>query len=154
MLKLREIMTKDVLTVPPDMSIREAAELFSGERLGGAPVVEHGRIVGMLSASDLLDFIASLPAEPPDADGGSEHGILEAHVVEEAMTRGPVRSLRPDDPVTLAAEVMKRERLHRLPVVADGRLVGIVSTVDLVAAVADKRLAHQTFVFPKRGTAV
>lgn len=150
MLKLREIMTRDVLTIAPDLSIREAAEIFSSERLGGAPVVRLGRIVGMLSASDLLDFIASLPDEPGEAHGGTDHGILEMHTVEEAMTRAPVRSLGPDDPVTLAADVMKRERLHRLPIVEHGKLVGIVSTVDLVSAVADKRISHQTFVFPKR----
>jgi len=154
MLKLRDIMTTEVLTIAPDVSIREAAELLATERLGGMPVVANGRIVGMLSASDLLDFIAGLPAEPPDMDGGREHGILEGHAVEEAMTRAPVRSLRPDDAVTLAAEVMKRERLHRLPVVEDHRLVGIVSTVDLVSAVADRRLGQQTFVFPRRGAPV
>ena len=151
MLKLREIMTTDVLTIQPDVSIREAAEIFSTERLGGAPVVVHGRLVGMLSASDLLDFISSLPAEPSEIRAVTEQGILDSHTVEEAMTRAPIRSLAPDDPVTLAAEVMKRERLHRLPIVESGKLVGIVSTVDLVRAVADKRIAHQTFVFPRRG---
>lgn len=154
MLKLRDIMTKDVLTVAPDLSIREAAEIFSTERLGGAPVVKLGRIVGMLSASDLLDFIASLPAEPHEVRGGTDRGILEMHTVEEAMTRAPVRSLGPDDPVSLAADVMRRERLHRLPIVDQDRLVGIISTVDLVTALADKRISHQTFVFPKRAALV
>ncbi len=154
MLKLRDIMTKDVLTVPPDMTIREAAEIFSTERLGGAPVVQLGRIVGMLSASDLLDFIAALPVEAAEVRESSERGVLDAHTVEEAMTRAPVRSLRADDTVALAAEVMKRERLHRLPIVEDDRLVGIVSTVDLVTALADKRITHQTFIFPRRGALV
>jgi CBS domain-containing protein len=120
----------------PDVSVRRP-QIFSTERLGGAPVVVHGRIVGMLSASDLLDFIASLPEEQAEIRQGSERGILDAHVVEEAMTRGPIRSLGPDDPVTLAAEVMKNDRLHRLPIVEAGKLVGIISTVDLVRAVAD-----------------
>ena len=154
MLKLRDIMTRDVLTIAPDLSIREAAELFSSERLGGAPVTVHGRIVGMLSASDLLDFIASLPAEPAEVRERSERGVLDAHTVEEAMTRAPVRSLAPDDPVSLAAEVMKRERLHRLPIVEQEQLVGIISTVDLVGAIADKRIEHRTFVFPKRAALV
>lgn len=154
MLKLRDIMTKDVLSVPPDLTIREAAELFSSERLGGAPVLDHGRIVGMLSASDLLDFIGSLPEEPGQVRTETDHGILEMHVVEEAMTRAPVRTLGPDDPVTLAAEVMKRERLHRLPIVEDGVLVGIISTVDLVTALADRKVGHRLFVFPKRGAMV
>ena len=150
MLKLRDIMTRDVLTVPPNLSVREAAEIFATERLGGAPVVRAGEIVGMLSASDLLDFIASLPAEPPEIGDPSDRGILDNHSVEEAMTRAPVRSLPPDATVVRAAEVMKVERIHRLPVVDNGVLVGIVSTVDLVKAVADRRISHQTFVFPKR----
>ncbi len=154
MLKLRDIMTKDVLTIAPDLSIREAAEIFSAERLGGAPVVQGGRIVGMLSASDLLDFIASVPVEPREVRGGTDRGILETHTVEEAMTRAPVRSLGPDEPVGRAAEVMKAERLHRLPIVEQDRLVGIISTVDLVTALADKRITHQTFVFPKRSALV
>lgn len=154
MLKLRDIMTRDVLTVAPDLSIREAAEIFATERLGGAPVVQSGRIVGMLSASDLLDFMAALPAEPAEVRADSERGILEAHTVEEAMTRAPVRSLAPDDTVALAAEVMKRERLHRLPIVEQDGLVGIISTVDLVTAIADKRITHQTFIFPRRGALV
>jgi CBS domain-containing protein len=151
MLKLRDIMTREVLTVPPNLSVREAAEIFSTERLGGAPVVRGGRMIGMLSASDLLDFIASLPAEPAGVGDTSERGILDDHTVEEAMTRGPVHSLPPDAPVTLAAEVMKQERIHRLPVVENETLVGIVSTVDLVKAVADRRINTRTFVFPKRG---
>lgn len=154
MLKLRDIMTRDVLTIAPDLSIREAAELFSSERLGGAPVTVHGRMVGMLRASDLLDFIASLPAEPAEVRERSERGVLDAHTVEEAMTRAPVRSLAPDDPVSLAAEVMKRERLHRLPIVENEQLVGIISTVDLVGAIADRRIEHRTFVFPKRAALV
>lgn len=154
MLKLRDIMTEDVLTLQPDVSIREAAEIFSTERLGGAPVVVNGRIVGMLSASDLLEFIASLPAEPAEIRDRTERGILDEHVVEEAMTRAPIRSLAPDDPVGLAADVMKHERLHRLPIVEDGRVVGIISTVDLVRALAEKRITHSTFVFPKHSAMV
>ena len=154
MLKLRDIMTRDVLTVPPNLSVREAAEIFATERLGGAPVVLSGRIVGMLTAGDLLDFIAGLPAEPMEVGDPSERGILDNHTVEEAMTRGPVRSLPSDAPATLAAEVMKEERIHRLPVVDKDTLVGIVSTVDLVTAIADKRISHRTFVFPKRSDVV
>lgn len=151
MLKLSDIMTREVLTVPPNMSVREAAELLATERLGGAPVVLRGRIVGMLSASDILEFIASLPAEQAEVREASERGILDDHTVEEAMTRGPVRSLPSNAPATRAAEVMKEERIHRLPVVDKEVLVGIVSTVDLVKAVADRRLTQRTFVFPKPG---
>lgn len=154
MLKVKDIMTPDVLTLAPDLSVREAAEIFSTERLGGAPVVKLGKLIGMLTAQDLLDFIASLPTEPAEVRAVSEHGILDDHVVEEAMTRGPLRTLSPEMPADRAAAIMKEERVHRLPVIEGERLVGIVSTVDFVRAVAERRLSHRTFVFPTKGSLV
>jgi CBS domain-containing protein len=151
MLTVRDIMTAEVLTLQPDTTIREAAEIFSTERLGGAPVVTHGVVVGMLTAQDLLDFIASLPAEEAEVRARGERGILDDHDVEEAMTRAPLRTLSPETKVDRAAEIMREERVHRLPVVEHDRLVGIVSTLDFVKAVADHRIGHRTFVFPTRG---
>lgn len=150
MLKVKDIMTPDVLTLAPNVSIREAAEIFSTERLGGAPVVNLGTVVGMITAQDLLDFIASLPTEPAEVRALSEHGILDDHTVEEAMTRAPLKSLAPDTPADRAAEIMRTEGVHRLPVLDGERLVGIVSTVDFVRAVAERRLSHRTFVFPTK----
>jgi CBS domain-containing protein len=154
MTKVRDIMTPDVLTLAPDVSIREAAEVFSTERLGGAPVVKGATLLGMLTAQDLLDFISALPTEPAEVRAVSEHGILDDHTVEEAMTRAPLTTLTPDMPAARAAEIMKEARVHRLPVLEGGRLVGIVSTVDFVRAIADRKLTHRTFVFPKKGSMV
>jgi predicted transcriptional regulator len=66
MVKLRDIMTAPVVTFDPDISIREAAEVLVAEGVGGAPVMLHGELLGMVSASDLLDFMSSLPAEPDE----------------------------------------------------------------------------------------
>jgi CBS domain-containing protein len=70
--------------------------------------------------------------------------------VEEAMSRGPLRTVTPATPVEKAAELLAVERMHRIPVVDDGHLVGIVSTMDVVRAVADRKLSHTTFVFPSQ----
>jgi len=147
-LLIRDIMTRDVLTLSPDTSIREAAELLSTEMLGGAPVTVGRTLVGMLSAHDLMDFIASLAAAPEEVRAVSEQGILEDHTVEEAMSRAPLHTVLPTAPVEKAAESMSVDRMHRLPVVEDGELVGIVSTMDIVRAVAERKLSHRTFVFP------
>src|SRR5690606_3609534 len=85
---------------------------------------------------------------PEEISGGLEHGILDDHTVEEAMTRGPLVSISPEAPANRAAEMMKAEKIHRLPVVDNGKLVGIITTTDLVQAVADRRLSYRTFVFP------
>lgn len=148
MLKVKDLMTRDLLTLAPNTTIREAAEILATEHVSGAPVVHVGRPLGMVSAADLLEFIAGLPADPEAVSGGLEHGILDDHTVEEAMTRGPLTTIGPDAPASRAAEMMQTEGVHRLPVVEDGKLVGIITTTDLVKAVADRKLSYRTFVFP------
>jgi CBS domain-containing protein len=154
MITVNAIMTPDVLTLAPDLSIREAAEILATERVGGAPVVEHGRLLGMLTAQDLLDFIASLSVEPAEVRAVGEQGILDDHTVEEAMTRAPLRALTRETRADRAAQIMREEGVHRMPVLDGDRLVGIVSTVDFVRAVADRRLSLHTFVFPSKSSMV
>jgi len=148
MVKLRDIMTAPVVTFDPDISIREAAEVLVAEGVGGAPV--HGELLGMVSASDLLDFMSSLPAEPDEVRDRTARGILDDHTVEEAMSRTPLRTAPPDLPVPLAADIMSRDGLHRLPVLDGARLVGIVSTSDVVSALASRQLDRKVLVFPRR----
>ena len=64
MLRLRDIMTKDVLTVSPDLAVRDAMALLASRHVSGAPVVDDGKVVGVLSATDLLEFAAALPGVP------------------------------------------------------------------------------------------
>ena len=191
MLKLRDIMTRDVVTVDPQLSIRGAMELLATRHLGGVPVVSAGAVVGIISMTDLMEFAAGLSAgsaeqraEPGwdgmdrtarmegDADAaffadlwsgaqadaveqleGFESGewrALEEHTVSEAMTRD-VRALSPTTDVVTAASVMTEERIHRVLVMADEELLGIVSLTDIAKAVASHRLSTRTFVFPKGG---
>ena len=148
MLKVKDLMTRDLLTLAPNTTIREAAEILATEHVSGAPVVHAGKPLGMISARDLLEFIAALPADPDAVSGGMDHGILDDHTVDEAMTRGPLTTIAPDAPAARAAELMQQEQVHRLPVVENDRLVGIITTTDLVKAVADRKLSYRTFVFP------
>lgn len=150
MVRLRDIMTAPVVTFDPDVSIRQAAEVLAAEGVGGAPVMVHGRLLGMVSASDLLEFMSALPAEPDEVRDRGARGILDDHTVEEAMSRAPLRTVDPEVPVSLAADIMSRDGLHRLPVLEGQRLVGIVSTSDVVSALAHHRLDRKVLVFPRR----
>lgn len=149
MLKVKDLMTREVLTLAPNTSVREAAELLATEHVSGAPVVRLGKLVGMVSAADLLEFISSLPADPEAVSGGMEHGILDDHTVEEAMTRGPLTTIDPEAPANRVAEVLQESGIHRLPVVEGEKLVGIISTTDVVKAVAERKISYRTFVFPR-----
>jgi len=72
MLRLNDIMTKDVVSVPADMSVRDAMSLFATRHITGAPVVEQGKVVGVVSLTDLVELAAASPGSPtgrPDSEG-------------------------------------------------------------------------------------
>lgn len=185
MLKVREIMTEYPITLGPDLTLREAAERLAGPHISGAPVVSGDTVLGVLSMSDIVEFIANTPGLPADEaahdiegdDDGleaiaafysdavagdvadivermrnvdrREWDVLSEHTVNEAMTH-VVFSLPPDADVETAADYMRRAEIHRLLVLDAGRLVGIVSALDIATAVADHRLTRRTYVFAPR----
>jgi len=131
-------MTEDVVSVKPDASLREAASVLVGRRISGLPVVdEAGEVVGVVSETDIV----------MKASGGTERsGYLAwffdsdvtgekvaAETVGQAMS-SPVITITPDRTVHDAARVLIEERVNRLPVVRDGKLVGILTRSDIVRA--------------------
>jgi len=64
MLRLSEIMTKDVITIPAEMSVRDAMSLFATRHITGAPVVSQGKVVGVVSLTDLAELAAASPGAP------------------------------------------------------------------------------------------
>ena len=134
--KVSDVMTRDVLFVGPEDRLRHAATIMREHRIGGLPVVDGGRVVGMITESDFLN----MAAETPDGD---RHGFLDAlfgghraahpsTLVGEAMTKDPV-SVEASTGIREAARTMKRHRIKRVPVVSgDGRLVGILSRADVM----------------------
>ncbi len=149
MLKLKDIMTRDVVSAAPDMTIRDAMELLSERHVSGAPVVDGGKVVGVFSASDLLAFLADLNDTTPSLRFRRRRGPttpLEDVTVDEVMTR-KVQSLPPDCSVDEAAVLMGEKQIHRVLVMQEDVLLGIVSTFDVAKAVAEHRLGSRTYVF-------
>jgi len=143
MLRLRDIMTKDVLTVSPEMSLRDAMAMLATRHVSGAPVVDAGQVVGVISSTDLLEVAASEPNAPvARAHAASATDDL---TVAAVMTRAVV-SLRPGTPVTQAAHHMRRAGVHRVLVMHGYRLLGIVTTKDIANAVADNKLTERKYI--------
>lgn len=146
MLRLRDIMTTDMIAASPEMNIREAMDLLTANHISGAPVVDRGRVLGVFSSSDLLAFVSELDSRRSSVTVGKRRTLLEEVTVADVMTRD-LQSLGPDCPVELAASFMRRADIHRVLVMQDQQLVGIVTTTDLAAAVADHKIRTRTYVF-------
>jgi CBS domain-containing protein len=185
MVPLREIMTTELVTVSPDLSLQEMAQILAGHGISGAPVVSGRALVGVISTTDLVEFESSTPGPPRQREGQVEWGEIEAlptqlgredsepgvyftefwedagaDVLERFQNQTPewnrmaeatvgsvmtssVVSLPPEAPVQQAARIMIDTGVHRVLVVEDsGTLVGIVSSSDVVAAVAERGLAR------------
>jgi CBS domain-containing protein len=74
MLRLRDIMTREVVTVTPELSLRDAMSLFVTRHISGAPVVSNGKVVGVVSLTDLAEFLSASPGVP---SGRPEHAELD-----------------------------------------------------------------------------
>ncbi len=140
-MKVSDAMTRDLVTVAPETTLKDAAGELVRHRISGLPVVDLlGRVVGVLSEADVV------AKEVDERPGGSAlRRFLEgppvddrfyARTVAEAMT-APALTIEPGRPLAQAASIMLAEGVNRLPVVDDeGRLVGLVTRGDLVKAFA------------------
>ena len=118
---VREVMTPGVVAVLPDASLVEAAQLMRAEDIGDVLVAEDGHVVGVLTDRDItLRAVAD----------GADPLTVSARAV---CTPDPV-VVGPDDPVSTAVDLMRGHAVRRLPVVEDGRPVGMVSLGDLAVA--------------------
>lgn len=138
-MKVCDLMTKDVVSVKPTMTLREAAALLVEKRISGMPVVgDDDEVVGVLSEADVLvkaggsvsrNRLLGWLLEP---DFGDEDKI-RAQTVGEAMS-APALTIASHRPVHEAARLMVAEGVNRLPVLEDGKLVGILTRADVVRA--------------------
>lgn len=82
MLALKDIMTSDVVTVSPDLSLRDAMVLLTSRHITGAPVVSHGRVIGVVSLSDLAEFASTTPGVPADRAELAQADVFDDDPVE------------------------------------------------------------------------
>jgi len=144
MLSTKEIMTKDVVTVSPETQIADAAKLLLERGFNGVPVVDGtGKLVGLLCQSDLIAQQKKFPVPSVFTilDGiisftsmkhlEKEIQKMTATTVAHAMTPNPV-TVAPETSIEEAGSIMVDKHFHTLPVVHEGRLVGIVGKEDLL----------------------
>jgi CBS domain-containing protein len=151
----KDLMNGEVTTIPRDLRMQAAARWLAQRNVSGAPVVdEEGRCVGVLSSSDFVSCCAANlsrcmkhrdeanrgPCTFPECVGSEWQMVQAAEstegMVRDHMTPDPATAL-PDTPIAQLARMMVDAHVHRLIIVDDQRRpIGIVSSTDIVAAVA------------------
>ncbi|TIH12184.1 CBS domain-containing protein [Marinifilum sp. JC120] len=148
MLKAKDIMTSGALTLEPENDVATAAKLMLEKHLNGLPVVDRdGKLVGVICQSDLVaqQKSISMPSLFTILDGFisfSSNEELEREVnkiaatkVEHAMTPNPI-TIDPDTGIEKIADLMVEKKFYTLPVVEEGKLVGVVGKEDVLKVLA------------------
>jgi CBS domain-containing protein len=148
MLYARDIMTTEVLTVSPETSISDLSKTLENRKIGGLPVVDKdGRLVGVITQSDLVERARDLEL-PPAINILDLHIYLQipSHLLQrvekmlgttvgDCMSPNPV-TVAPDTPVSQIAALMAKQKVHTIPVLDGGKIVGVIGKMDLVRAMA------------------
>ena len=126
-MKVRELMTREPTTVEPDATLGEVATLMKQGDCGSIPVVEGGRLVGIVTDRDIVIRGVAAGTDP------------KTERVSTIMSADPV-TIGPDDDVTDAEKVMADRQIRRLPVVEGGKLIGIIVTAQIARAGNERRV--------------
>jgi CBS domain-containing protein len=142
-LRVGDVMETDWPTLGPESTVEEAIKLFAEERISGAPVIEDGRLVGIITEGDLIfqDADVKAPGFLDILGGIVPLGDTDEYRREALKSAGvTVGEVMTDDPVTVALEatlaetatIMADRRKKILPVVEGGQLIGVITRMDIL----------------------
>ena len=138
-MKVKDIMTREVITVTPQTSLKELAKIIKGKRIHGVPVLdENGTLKGIVTLTDMLKILQRIIYWGELERVKPELGIKEALIKEkedanvEANMSVMVRTVKEDDQVEKVLELMCNHNIHTVPVLEKGKLVGVIGASDIV----------------------
>jgi CBS domain-containing protein len=156
---VKQVMQRNIRTIAPQVTLPNLEEAFVKQAVSGFPVVDKGTLVGIVSRSDIVRqlFIEHHAAESTSdfyLDGEGFHEIplvtfqqiadrvgerIEQLQVKDVMSRNLVK-ISPDQPLRMVAQMLTDNHVHRVLVTEDNRLLGLVSSLDLVRLIANGRV--------------
>jgi len=154
-MKIKDVMNKDVIICAPDDTLGHLADIFKKNHISGIPVVEKGKVVGLVSETDLIKLF-KIPEYSNDLWLPSPFEIIEIPIrnlvkleetkkflenmklspVKDIMTR-TVHAISPDQDLEDASTMMVKYDVNRLPVIENGKLVGIVARSDIIKGLSE-----------------
>ena len=118
-LKVEDVMVEDVISVPEKATVKEAAELMNQHEIGCLVVVKDGKPVGIVTETDMVKRVILRPMDPKKIE------------VRKIMS-SPLVVVSPHMNIEEASKIMRKRKIKKLPVIEKGRLVGMVTTTDVV----------------------
>src|SRR5688572_20795235 len=129
-MKVREMMTTDVTTATPDTTLEEIATMMRDENIGSVPIVDDDELMGIITDRDIVVRCIAEGKDPVETEA-------EEVLSEEMITIGP------DADASQAARLMGERQIRRLPVVQDGRLVGMLALGDVAVKHSDEETSGE-----------
>ena len=137
-------MKSPVVSVHPGTRLTELEDTLIARHIGGAPVIENGKLVGIVSRSDIVRYftvqrsLAQLLGRPADSTSAEAHE--EAHLTVRDIMAKEIVVVEPEAPIEQVARTMVARRVHRILVTDQGSVVGLISALDVTQLVADGKL--------------
>ncbi|MEM0030165.1 MAG: CBS domain-containing protein [Candidatus Nitrosocaldus sp.] len=129
---LKDIMIRDVVTISPDKTAQEAARLMAEHGIGSVVVMDSDKVVGIVTERDLVRKVCA-------------KDIPSSRVRIQDVMSTPIITAEPDLPIEAAVQRMFNNKIRRLPVVENGKLVGIVTISDIAKHMRTKWLIERIF---------
>lgn len=163
MMKVEDVMNRNVITLKPDMTIKEATQLLAKKGISGAPVVnEEGKLIGILTVKDVLkvlkeqiegfgiyifptpfDFMETIPLSLPVESQKDIFKRISSIKVEKVMEKR-VHYVKPEDDIYDALYLLVKKEVSRLPVVdEEKRVIGILTRSDILRALSKSEKVSQ-----------
>ncbi|MBF0319399.1 MAG: CBS domain-containing protein [Nitrospirae bacterium] len=150
-MKAKDIMNREIISVTPEMTVEELGRLFIEKGISGAPVVANdGSLYAVVTANDLIHletslhiptviriFDAFIPIES-ESHFKREIAKMAASTVKDICTRD-ITTITEETPIHEVADIMAGKKIHHLPVLKDGKLVGTIGKKDIIMAISKLR---------------
>ncbi len=138
-MKVKDLMSKKLFTVGPEDMLDKVFYLFNFEAIRHLPVVEKGKVVGVLSDRDLKKILGPRKKVFTNKADGTQFTV-HARKVRTIMSRG-LTTIGPDEQAADAAAIMAKKKIGCLPVVKKNKLVGMITSTDILRAYV--KLSHE-----------
>ncbi|MCD6495992.1 MAG: CBS domain-containing protein [Candidatus Aenigmarchaeota archaeon] len=140
-MKVKDIMVRNVVTLSPDDTFFDIVELFAEKKISGAPVVEGEKLVGMVSESDIMEFVSVKNVMKLIEKGDEALKGKTSLKAKDFMTK-KVITVSPKDDIIDVVKLLDTKDINRLPVTEKGKVVGIITRADVVSVVSEYLTEH------------